>query len=172
MFIPAILLPLFSYLLPLFPAFISLNSLLMPLFFWSIFRVSTTSEWGPNSMKWLPGTARRGGTISTWPSLAPTAKLCLTCSLSYLAPSQLDLEDLEEPQQKKARVEAAKFKEEMLGQEGVMDTSKETVLYPASLPIPTEFGLEKDFIPLSGIWKNPAKPAVRCLPKLTTTYCL
>ena len=34
-------------------------------------------------MKWLPGTAWRGRTVSTWPSLAPTAKLCWTCSLSY-----------------------------------------------------------------------------------------
>ena len=44
-------------------------------------------------------------------------------------------------------MDAAKFKEEMLRQAGVTDTSRETVLYPASHPIPTEFGLEKDFRP-------------------------
>ena len=33
----------------------------------------------------------------------------------------------------------------MLKQEGMPDTSKETVLYPASFPIPTEFGVEKEF---------------------------
>ena len=60
-------------------------------------------------------------------------------------PSQLDLEDLEEPAQRKACTEAAAVEEEMLKQEGLPDTSKETILFLASLPIPTKFGLEKEF---------------------------
>ena len=53
-------------------------------------------------------------------------------------PSQLDLE---EP----AHTEAAAVEEEVLKQEGLPDTSKETILFPPSLPILTEFGLEKEF---------------------------
>ena len=79
--------------------------------------------------------------------------------------SQLDLEDLKEPQQKKAHVEAAKFEKEMLRQEGVMDTSKETVLYPASLPIPTEFGLEKDFCPTVRYLEEPSKASGKMVTK-------
>ena len=51
-------------------------------------------------------------------------------------PSQLDLDDLQKPQQKKARTEAAEFEEKMLKQEGMPDTSKETVLYPHPSPSP------------------------------------
>ena len=130
----------------------------MPLLFMSTFRAFTTS-------KWPPGTAGRGGTISTWQSPALTVKLFWICSLNYLAPSQLDLEDLKEPQQKKAHTEVAKFEEKMLRQEGMPDTSKETILYLTSLPIPTEFGLEKEFHPTIGYLEEPSKASGKMITK-------
>ena len=77
-------------------------------------------------------------------------KSYLICFLNYSAPSQLDLDDLQEPQQAKAHIEAAEFEEKMLKQEDMSDTSKETILYPTSFPIPTEFGIEKEFHPTVG----------------------
>ena len=46
----------------------------------------------------------------------------------FSPPSKLDLDDLQEPKQKKAHTEVAEFEEEMLKQEGLPDTSKETIL--------------------------------------------
>ena len=60
-------------------------------------------------------------------------------------PSQLDLEDLEELTQKKTDTEVEAVEEEMLKQEGLPNTSKETILFPTSLPILTEFSFEKEF---------------------------
>ena len=60
-------------------------------------------------------------------------------------PSKPDLEDFEEPAQKKTCTETAAVEEETLKQEGLPDTRKETILFPTSLPILTESGLEKEF---------------------------
>ena len=85
-------------------------------------------------------------------------------------PSQLDLDNLQEPQQKKANTETAEFKEKMLKQKGMLDTSKETVLYPTSFPIPTEFSIEKEFHPTVGYSEELSKTSCKMVSK-TFYHC-
>ena len=75
--------------------------------------------------------------------------------------------DLEEPAQKKAHTEAAAVEEEMLKQEGLPNTSKETILFLTSLPILTEFGLEKEFQPTINYLVEPSRASGQ---KITKTY--
>ena len=75
----------------------------------------------------------------------------------FCPPSQLDLKDLQEPQQKNAHTEAAEFEEKMPKQDGMPDTSKEIILYPASFPIPTKFSVEKEFHPTVGYFEEVSK---------------
>ena len=56
--------------------------------------------------------------------------LDLLCEL-FRDPNPIELEDLDEPAKKKARTEAAEFKEQALASEGVQDTSVETIVCPA-----------------------------------------
>ena len=98
-------------------------------------------------------------------------KIYWICFQNYLAPpSQLDLDYLQEPQQKKAQTEAAKFEEEMLKWEGLPDTSKETILYPISFPIPTELGIKKEFCPTVGYSEEKNKASGKMVLK-TFYHC-
>ena len=85
----------------------------------------------------------------------------------FIPPSQLDLEDLEEPTQKKACTEVAAVEEEMLKQEGLPDTSKETILFPTSLPVPTEFSLEKEFQSTISYLEEPSGASGQKITKTT-----
>ena len=48
--------------------------------------------------------------------------LDLFCEL-FGSPNPIEIEDLDEPQKKKAQIEAAEFQEEVLKEEGIPDTS-------------------------------------------------
>ena len=50
------------------------------------------------------------------------------------------------------------------------DTNKETILYPTSLPIPTEFGVEKEFHPTMGYFQEKSKASGKMISK-TFYHC-
>ena len=75
----------------------------------------------------------------------------------FSPPSQLDLE---EPAQKKVHTEVAAVEEEMLKQEGLPDTSKET--------IPPNLAWRRSFDPPSATWWSQAEPVVRKSTRPTT----
>ena len=54
-------------------------------------------------------------------------------------PSHIELEDLDEPDRKKARTEAAAFEEEVFKQEGIPDTSQTKTVYPTSMSMSHTF---------------------------------
>ena len=53
----------------------------------------------------------------------------------------------------------------MLKQEGLPDTIKETMLFPMSLPIPTDFGVEKEFYPIVGYTEEKSKASGKMVTK-------
>ena len=120
-------------------------------------------------MRWLPGTAGRGGTIFTWQSQVLIAKSYWICSLNYSVPLPAGPGKPTGTPAKKAHTEMAEFEDEMLKWEGILDTSQETILYPASLPIPTEFGIE-EFCPTMGYSEEKSKASGKMISK-TFYHC-
>ena len=80
-------------------------------------------------------------------------------------PQMLDPTELESPATKKAHTEVGKFEEEMLKCEGLPDTSKETILYPTSFSIPTDFYIEKEFCPTIGYAEEKSKASGKMVTK-------
>ena len=74
------------------------------------------------------------------------------------------------PDSKKPTVRWLNIKEEMLKQKGLPNTSKETILYPASLPIPTKFGVEKEFCPTVGYSEERSEASGKMISK-TFYHC-
>ena len=71
--------------------------------------------------------------------------LDLLCEL-FGDPNPIELEDLDEPVRKRARTEAAEFKEQALVSEGVQDTSVETIVYPTG-PLNYSLGIDVKYHP-------------------------
>ena len=71
--------------------------------------------------------------------------LDLLCEL-FGDPNPIELEDLDEPAKKRARTEAAEFKEQALASEGVQDTSVETIVYPTG-PLNYSLGVDVKYRP-------------------------
>ena len=84
-------------------------------------------------------------------------------------PNPIKIKDLDEPQKKKARIEAAEFKEEALKEEGIPETSEMKTVYPTGSMNYTISILTK-YQPTQHLSKHPSK-ATGNLVSHTSYHC-
>ena len=77
----------------------------------------------------------------------------------------LDPMELEPPTTKKACTEVEKFEEEALCQEGGLDTTKPTIIYPTSTSIPNTIGISSDYYPVMTPTEETSKASGKLISK-------